>query len=230
MKKQLFKILPFVIFLVAYTLIVFLLAKEYTAALIFSYIFALISAGVCLTASMFIGKAINSRYLTYHIFYIVASFTVLSVLTNTIFIVFSKNMGYEAPLIVNLIILAGYGVYFIVHFGAAKRIAENEIETKKQLAFVRAASEIVNNIMRNISDIAVQKKVESLYDAIRNSQAIGTSAVIDLEYEIINDVGALERYIENGDKADAESLINDIKRKLAQRNSEIRMEQNEVRQ
>ena len=209
--KLLPKIIIYVLFLVAYSLLVFLLNADYTVVFGLSYAFAALA----------VAKKIKAEFLTYHLVFVLLSYTVINLIANTLCAFFHREITYLVPLLVNVCLLAGYTIYFIIHFNSVKAIESNVKEERARLQFVRVAAQKLELIMSSITDISVSKKVEILYDAVRGSQALGNEGVAALELEILSDIDMLQILYDDDNFEGADRLSQSILTKLNRRNAYI---------
>ena len=219
--KLLPKIIIYVLFLVAYSLLVFLLNADYTVVFALAYAFAVLAVLVQFTCTILVDKKIKAEFLTYHLVFVLLSYTVINLIANTLCAFFHREITYLVPLLVNVCLLAGYTIYFIIHFNSVKAIESNVKEERARLQFVRVAAQKLELIMSSITDIYVSKKVEILYDAVRGSQALGNEGVAALELEILSDIDMLQILYDDDNFEGADRLSQSILTKLNRRNAYI---------
>ena len=221
MKAKLLRTVPHGIFLAAYSLIVFLVAKEISTSFIWSYAFA--AAGILVHASWiwFFESKFGKVYTAYPIAVVLASFMIVAVLMNTVTLILSAIVGYTLVIILNIILYAGYGIYFFFLYKNMSYIEKEEDETNYRLEFVRNASLKLKLAMDSVKDFQLSKKVEYVYDEVRNSQAVGTDATQNIEREILDNIDDLVVLCEQGDQAAIIGMCDNVLRKLKNRNLSV---------
>lgn len=118
------------------------------------------------------------------------------------------------PAILEVIILTGSGVMLCVLQSTENASRTLEAETKKNLVFVRYASEMLLQAKGNVSDIPCRKALDAAYDAVRNGNVASVPAAADIEQEI---QGIVDEIVEKSSDPSNLEKITEMSRSIVQK-------------
>ena len=217
MRNFLLKLFSYVIFLAAYSVAVFLLIDGWDDAFWTSYIFAVLPVIFAAVYTLLLDRKIAAKFLSYQLLYVLFSYVGIAVIMNTLFAAFHAEYSYVVPLVVNVVLLAVYAIYFILHLRAVNAISENVKQDKFRMQFVRIASQKLELIMNSVTNLNEQKKIEKVYDAVRNAQALSNEYSDAIEQEIMTDIYQLGTLVDSDNFEAAGKLSASIISKINQR-------------
>ena len=105
---------------------------------------------------------------------------------------------------------------------ANEHTSESVERHEMELRYVKDASAHLKSIMDSVSDKAMRKKIERLYDLLHSSPAKSNSTVRDYELTVLDLIDALENDLSRGDIPAANATISKIERNASERNRRLK--------
>ena len=140
----------------------------------------------------------------------------LSFVINLIF-VFAKPETLTACLIIN-IILTGFYVASMLTLVMANDATQAAVDRReKELMYVNEASGRLKAMQESAGDEALARKIERVYDLVRNSQVKSSQGVHNQERNVLRMLDELEYLVESKDPA-AEETLREVEKAARERN------------
>lgn len=131
-------------------------------------------------------------------------------------------MSQLKSLLIQVIIAGIYAIMLISHMLANEHTAESVERHEIELRYVKDASAHLKGIMDSVSDKALKKKIERLYDLLHSSPARSNNSVRDYELTVLDLIDVLENNIARNDLVAAETTISKIERNASERNRRLK--------
>lgn len=221
-KKRVLWILSDLVFLIVFNVVFFVAnGTDHPASVWISYGFIHFAYIMFLVTPLLIRKSTNAAVLGFPLYSISSVYFIAAFVVGLIF-VFAHPESYKAALIVQIIIAGIYAVMLISHMIANESTSDSIERHEMELRYVRDASSKLKRIMDSISDKALRKKVEKLYDLLHSSPVKSGNSVRDYELTILDLIDALEGDISRNDMMTAETTISKIERTANERNRRLK--------
>lgn len=225
MKKQKNLILTgliYAILLGVFNMLVFIIFKTRTDVFWISYGFMTL-AFVVQIISMFLSfKRADVETIffgiplaSFSIFYLVAELCV-----GTIFMIF-QNVGTTIPLVVQILILAGFLVIAIIALMARDTVQAIGDNVKQKVVELKSVRVDVDVLFENCADAELRTKLKKLSDTIRYSDPMTTDAIADVEQRISQKVSELRIYCENSEIEEAKKTCSALELLYVERNKKL---------
>ncbi len=217
-KKRVLWILLDLVFLIVFNVVFFVAGgTEHPASVWISYGFIHFAYIMLLVTPLLVRKSTNTAVLGFPLYSISSAYFIAAFVVG-LFFAFTHPESYKLALIVQVMIAGIYAVMLISHMIANESTADSIERHEMELRYVRDASSHLKGIMDSISDKALRKKVEKLYDLLHSSPAKSNNSVRDYELTVLDLIDALEGNINRNDVAAAETIISKIERNASERN------------
>jgi len=213
MKSKLYLALVFVILAILFSVLMFYVTDVFTPAWYIAYACILVDIAV-VAVSVLVGKD-KYAYLRYGPNLILFIGAGVSAAFNLLVMVSSAFWGTTWVLILNLLIIGGVAVLYLVPTAFNASAVAQEQEIAKKHSFILAGRDKVKGCMSLVSDFYLRKEVERVYDAIAN-------AVIDGHVDASMLENAINRNCDLLFDACANNEVAEIKRLCAQLLTDIR--------
>lgn len=221
-KKRILWILLDLVFLILFNVVFFVASgTDHPASVWISYGFIHFAYLMFLVTPFLVRKSTSTAVLGFPLYSISSSYFIAAFVVGLIF-VFIHPESYKLALIVQVIIAGIYAVMLISHMIANESTADSIKRHEMELRYVRDASSQLKGIMDSLSDEALRKKVEKLYDLLHSSPAKSNNSVRDYELTVLDLIDTLEGNINRNDFAAAETTINKIKCNANERNRRLK--------
>ncbi len=212
------------IFLVVFNLLFFTMAgfKGHPASVWISYGFIHLAYALLLLTPCFVVKGKSEDVFRYSLDSISSVYFMVELVAGVIFILV-KPLDWKGAMIVQVILLALYAFILLVNMLANEKTAANEAKAQGEIRFVKTAIAQLEGIMNSVSDKDIRKLVEKAYDAARSCQTKSNPQVAALENGMVSQIGAIQREVFAGDKANIEKEVELFVRMTAERERQLRI-------
>lgn len=132
-------------------------------------------------------------------------YSIISIIINSI-IIATDFVKTSWCIVINIVMLAIYLIQLIINVNVNKSIEQRLENTDSERQYVHDLSNILKNVMNEVSDSSTKKNIEKAYDIVRTSPINSNESVMEIELEVTRLVNEL------ADKAQTDQLdeINNI--------------------
>ncbi len=192
------KILYAIIGIVALAMInviIYISIKEYTIARWINI------AGLNLSVIIFLGAGIvtsnrDEKFIEYFRLPIVLAYSSITFLLSIIFIIIGIK-SIQVSLTMQIILLCIFIIAITINKMANNVSIEISRENKSSYNKIAEMTKKIEQIMNNIDDRDVYKKVEKMYDSVKNAKLTLSADSTQIDNDIIREIGKLELNIQN---------------------------------
>ena len=192
------KILYAIIGIVALAMInviIYISIKEYTIARWINI------AGLNLSVIIFWGSGIvtsnrDEKFIEYFRLPIVLAYSSITFLLSIIFIIIGIK-SIQVSLTMQIILLCIFIIAITINKMANNVSVEISRENKSSYNKIAEMTKKIEQIMNNIDDRDVYKKVEKMYDSVKNAKLTLSADSTQIDNDIIREIGKLELNIQN---------------------------------
>lgn len=192
------KILYAIIGIVALAMInviIYISIKEYTIARWINI------AGLNLSVIIFWGSGIvtsnrDEKFIEYFRLPIVLAYSSITFLLSIIFIIIGIK-SIQVSLTMQIILLCIFIIAITINKMANNVSIEISRENKSSYNKIAEMTKKIEQIMNNIDDRNVYKKVEKMYDSVKNAKLTLSADSTQIDNDIIREIGKLELNIQN---------------------------------
>ena len=192
------KILYAIIGIVALAMInviIYISIKEYTTARWINI------AGLNLSVIIFWGSGIvtsnrDEKFIEYFRLPIVLAYSSITFLLSIIFIIIGIK-SIQVSLTMQIILLCIFIIAITINKMANNVSIEISRENKSSYNKIAEMTKKIEQIMNNIDDRDVYKKVEKMYDSVTNAKLTLSADSTQIDNDIIREIGKLELNIQN---------------------------------
>lgn len=221
-KKRFLWIILDLVFLIVFNVVFFVAGgTKHEATVWISYGFIHFAYIMMLITPFLVKKSTNTAVLGFPLYSISSAYFLVAFIVGLIFI-FTHPESYKMSLIVQVIIAGIYAIMLISNMIANEHTAESVERHEMELRYVKDASAHLKSIMDSVSDKAMRKKIERLYDLLHSSPAKSNSTVRDYELAVLDHIDALENDLSRGDIPAANATISKIERNASERNRRLK--------
>ena len=221
-KKRFLWIILDLVFLIVFNVVFFVAGgTKHEASVWISYGFIHFAYIMMLITPLLVKKSTNTAVLGFPLYSISSAYFLVAFIVGLIFI-FTHPESYKMSLIVQVIIAGIYAIMLISNMIANEHTAESVERHEMELRYVKDASAHLKSIMDSVSDKAMRKKIERLYDLLHSSPAKSNSTVRDYELAVLDHIDALENDLSRGDIPAANATISKIERNASERNRRLK--------
>ena len=221
-KKRFLWIILDLVFLIVFNVVFFVAGgTKHEASVWISYGFIHFAYIMMLITPFLVKKSTNTAVLGFPLYSISSAYFLVAFIVGLIFI-FTHPESYKMSLIVQVIIAGIYAIMLISNMIANEHTAESVERHEMELRYVKDASAHLKSIMDSVSDKAMRKKIERLYDLLHSSPAKSNSTVRDYELTVLDLIDALENDLSRGDIPAANATISKIERNASERNRRLK--------
>jgi len=208
------------IFVVVFNVVVFQLNSTYTDAFWVSYGFIHLAYLMLVLSVATMLKVKNSEVLGYPLIFLTSLYFVGSFIVGIIFMVF-KHVGFTMSFIPQVFLAGLYAFVYLLKTITNKHTISDERASQAAVLYIKEAASELNMLMRQTTDAVLKKKIEKLNDAVRNSQVKSHPTLAIMEQVILRDIQELKENVSDLDNLAANSTIDRINGRLAERNTRI---------
>lgn len=127
--------------------------------------------------------------------------------------IFIVNPSSEKwPVVIEVFATAGLGVVYFALDVAEAATRELEGELRRNYAFIATTAQVIEEARRAVSDVEIRKAVEHAYDAVRNGNVMSVQEAATVEAEVSDMAGRLLEIAGDGGHADE---IRNLAKKIA---------------
>ena len=221
-KKRFLWIILDLVFLIVFNVVFFVAGgTKHEASVWISYGFIHFAYIMMLITPLLVKKSTNTAVLGFPLYSISSAYFLVAFIVGLIFI-FTHPESYKMSLIVQVIIAGIYAIMLISNMIANEHTAESVERHEMELRYVKDASAHLKSIMDSVSDKAMRKKIERLYDLLHSSPAKSNSTVRDYELTLLDLIDDLENDLSRGDIPAANATISKIERNASERNRRLK--------
>ena len=221
-KKRFLWIILDLVFLIVFNVVFFVAGgTKHEASVWISYGFIHFAYIMMLITPFLVKKSTNTAVLGFPLYSISSAYFLAAFIVGLIF-VFTHPESYKMSLIVQVIIAGIYAIMLISNMIANEHTAESVERHEMELRYVKDASAHLKSIMDSVSDKAMRKKIEKLYDLLHSSPAKSNNAVRDYELTVLDLIDVLEDNLSRGDIPTANATISKIERNASERNRRLK--------
>lgn len=176
-------------------LIIYISIKEYTTARWINI------AGLNLSVIIFWGSGIvtnnrDEKFIEYFRLPIVLAYSSITFLLSIIFIIIGIK-SIQVSLTMQIILLCIFIIAITINKMANNVSIEISRENKSSYNKIAEMTKKIEQIMNNIDDRNVYKKVEKMYDSVKNAKLTLSADSTQIDNDIIREIGKLELNIQN---------------------------------
>ena len=222
MKRTILVVLYFLIFPIVFAVSFFFAISNFTATRWVCFAGIMLSYAFLVMTFCSFPKAKGGVVYGYPKTTVGLSFFIVEFLVGLLFILIN-NDSYVFPMVVQAIIVGLYLSTYIILMVTEDHSIESDRIDAKNIFFVKNASYSLEETMRKMSDREQIKMVESLYDAVRNSQVKTIAAVYEEECRLMDIVNELCAVALTGDKEKITQLVAQGISILNSRNNKIKL-------
>lgn len=207
-----------VVTLLIINIVVFLTLQTYSASRILNII-CLNVAIIILWFFIFINlKNATNKYLNYSKLPIVLVYALLTIILSIILIIINP-LTIVSSVIIQIII---HGIFFVLML--TNQLADNTTESleknqNNKIQDIRKISNKLSNLLLEIKDDKLYKKVEKIYDSSRSLKVNIKGSSEEIDSVILNLIDLLKIKINENNFTEIENVITDIKSKFIERNN-----------
>lgn len=221
-KKRFLWIILDLVFLIVFNVVFFVAGgTKHEASVWISYGFIHFAYIMMLVTPFLVKKSTNTAVLGFPLYSISSAYFLAAFIVGLIFI-FTHPESYKMSLIVQVIIAGIYAIMLISNMIANEHTAESVERHEMELRYVKDASAHLKSIMDSVSDKAMRKKIEKLYDLLHSSPAKSNNSVRDYELAVLDLIDVLEDNLRRGDIPAANATISKIERNASERNRRLK--------
>lgn len=221
-KKRFLWIILDLVFLIVFNVVFFVAGgTKHEASVWISYGFIHFAYIMMLITPFLVKKSTNTAVLGFPLYSISSAYFLVAFIVGLIFI-FTHPESYKMSLIVQVIIAGIYAIMLISNMIANEHTAESVERHEMELRYVKDASAHLKSIMDSVSDKAMRKKIERLYDLLHSSPAKSNNTVRDYELTVLDLIDVLEDSLNRGDIPAANATISKIERNASERNRQLK--------
>ena len=221
-KKRFLWIILDLVFLIVFNVVFFVAGgTKHESSVWISYGFIHFAYIMMLITPFLVKKSTNTAVLGFPLYSISSAYFLVAFIVGLIFI-FTHPESYKMSLIVQVIIAGIYAIMLISNMIANEHTAESVERHEMELRYVKDASAHLKSIMDSVSDKAMRKKIERLYDLLHSSPAKSNNTVRDYELTVLDLIDVLEDSLSQGDIPAANATISKIERNASERNRQLK--------
>ena len=160
----------------------------------------------------------KSKFYGFPIAKIGVVYLIVQLIVSLIEIAAAMFIPFWIVLIVNVIIVAAAVIGCIAADVMRDEIVRQDIETEKDVTFMRTLQSLSIAIVGLCLDVEVKKLAQNIADEIRFSDPVSSDQTKDLEAELKDRMNEMKKAVIEGDNQSAKDLGNRIIANLAERN------------
>lgn len=208
------------VFIVVFNIIVFLIISSFTIAFWISYCFIHFAYLMLIVSTSSMPKVKNSIVLGFPMIYLSYLYFIGAFIIGVICMI-HKDVGFKIAFIPQLIIAGIYAVSYIPSLIANESTSANERQSQEDILYIKDATMEINQLMSQVTDVLLKKKLEKLYDTIRSSQVKSHPTVSGIELNIMIKFEELKERVYSNDYTSVSLIIDSINKLISERNMKI---------
>lgn len=222
MKKNIFKVIIALIFLVLFNLLFFLIGGTQQSDVNWTCYGFIHVAYLCILITPLLSKSKKGLEVISYSLYLRATFYFFTELVVGVLCMVIAPESITWPLIIQSVLLA---IFLILQFMSAlanDATAQSIEKQKEESIYIKDLAQRIKNSMRYISDADTKKQVVRCYDLVNNSPIESFSQAIDAELRLRNAIETLCNAIETGNYQDFGTKIKGVEYAVQDRNTIIK--------
>jgi hypothetical protein len=156
------------------------------------------------------------------LFVITTSYFFLALIVGVVFIAISP-VTITVALLVQVTIAAIFAILLIINLIANEHTAYNIERHEVELKYVKESSSRLDDLLKQISDNAIRKKVEKAYDLIHSSQVKSSNNLKALEQDVFNEIDNLEKALQKNNFENIQMIVDNICNLANERNRQLKL-------
>lgn len=205
-----------------YNLLVFLFLTPKTGVFWISYGFMVLSFLLQLVGMYLSFKELSVQAVFFGI--PLAQFTLFyffaELFMSIVFMIF-QDITWKIPLVLQILLLAVYGVVAIVSVGARDAAVSAKEHVQKSAADMRMSTVDIEILRDAETDPELKTQLRRLAEAVKYSDPMTNEAVADVDARIKQETLALQTYCEDKDVAAAKESCSKLQRLYVERNKKL---------
>ena len=129
----------------------------------------------------------------------------------------------KVTLILQVILTGLFLAWLLAHLIANEHTADNIEKREPELQYIKESSAKLHSILQQITDRAISKKVEQVYDLIHSSPSKSNANVHSLEKQIIIEIEQLENIVNQNNTEKMASITDEIHQLAEERNRQLKI-------
>ena len=134
-------------------------------------------------------------------------------------LLFVLKTEFKIQLIWNILLIGLYFLLLFINIIFNFKTEESVAKQNREIDYIRYTTNKLNLLLNIKKEKYIQKKIERLYDLINSSSTSTNDNANKYELIIIDQIIALETYIQEDNFLDADSIILEIEKNIEIRNS-----------
>jgi hypothetical protein len=155
-------------------------------------------------------------------FFVTTTYFLIQLCVGVTFIIIAPET-VKVTLIVQVILAGLFLAWLLAHLIANEHTADSTELHEPKLQFIKESSAKIQTVLQMITDKAIAKKVEQVYDLIRTSPAKSNADIHSMEQEIINEIEKLENIVRKNDTEQIISVADKISRLAEERSRQLKI-------
>lgn len=223
MRKRIYWYVIDSVFLIVFnTYFFFLKGHDQPLPIWISYGFIHFSYAILLLTPYFVKKGSSSADYGRPLFVITYAYFYLTYLVGVLLMLISFE-SYTIPLLAHISMTGIFTIIFFSNLIANEHTAEAIEKRENELVYVKESSSYLNSILNKISDKALRRKIEMLYDLIHGSPIKSSNSVQEHEQEIAKQIQRLDIAVSQADKESIISISDKILTLAEERNRILKL-------
>jgi len=195
---------------------------DHPASVWISYAFIHFAYGMMVATPFLTRKSKSAAIFGFALATISAVFFFVEFLVALIFILIAPE-SHTAALLIQLTIIAIYGISLVSHLIANERTADAEEKRAVEIAYVKTASIKLKGMLDRVEDPEAAKKVEKVYDTVYSSPTKSDPSLEQQENFILQSIGQLEMAVIAGNAEHISSLADSLLISVNERNNQLQV-------
>ena len=129
----------------------------------------------------------------------------------------------KVTIIIQVVLAAIFLGWLLMHLIANEHTADNIKRHETELQYVKISSAKLQSVLQQITDRAIAKKVERVYDLIHSSPVRSNADVRSLEQQVINEIEQLINIVCQNETEQIVSTADKIYRLAEERNRQLKI-------
>jgi len=212
------------LFLIVFNLLFFMLCDlgNANASVWISYGFIHFAYFALLVTPFLVRKG-NSAVTDYRrpLYAITATWFLTALVAGVTFIVLAPDSA-KVTISVHVVVAAVFIALLVANLLANEHTADSVERREVELQYVKESSATLQSVLQQITDRAVAKKVERVYDLIRSSPVRSNASVRSSEQQVINEIERLASVVAQNETEQIASISDKIYRLADERNRQLK--------
>jgi len=211
------------LFLIVFNLLFFMLGdvENFKTSVWISYGFIHFAYLVLLLTPWFVRRG-STEYLYRRVPYLVTSIYFLTELLIGVTLILIAPETTKTIIIIQVVLATLFLGLLLVYLIVNERTANNAKQCETDLLYVKECATKVHSILQQITDKAVAKKIEQVYDLLHCSPAKSNTDVRLLEQQVISEIERLESVVSQNKTEQIALIADKIYRLADERNKQLK--------